>query len=260
MATTKTQPFRVLRETPQLATSPLDLDVFHIVIQHDAKTKTDVVLWKDILKIYKNARHIRNGSVYIPFLRDSDFNDLEPLRVQAIPDTVLDIILEDAIIDPLDNPTAENVNKLDQSSAISPTQTGDNDLYSSTNVTTEIPAIVECTIQDRNKEQLNMDSQDNIPYTSDNKYEDLDETDGEYDDESRALRIALKTANQGQANAQFNVGLMYDNGKGVKRDNLEAMEWYLKAAEQGHANAQFNVGKMYRNGDGVPQDYSKATE
>ncbi|KAF9407705.1 hypothetical protein BGZ76_006060, partial [Entomortierella beljakovae] len=260
MATTKTQPFRILRETPQLATSTLDLEVFHIVIEYDVITEKDVVLWKDIQKVYKNARHIRNGPVYIPFLRDSSFNDLNPLRIQAIPETVLDIILEDTITDPLDNLTAENVNKLDQSSAISPTQTGDNDLNSYTNVTIVIPVIDEYTIHDRNKEQLNMDSQDNIPDTSDNEYEDLDESDGEYDNELRALRITLKAANQGQANAQLNIGLMYDNEQGATRDKLEAMEWYLKAAEQGHANAQFNVGKMYHKGQGVPQDYSKAME
>ena len=62
------------------------------------------------------------------------------------------------------------------------------------------------------------------------------------------------------AGAQFNLGVMYDNGEGVPQDYVEAMKWYHKAAEQGHAGAQFNLGLMYANGNGVPQDYAKAAK
>ena len=61
-------------------------------------------------------------------------------------------------------------------------------------------------------------------------------------------------AEQGHANAQFNLGLMYSNGEGVPEDDAEAVKWYRKAAEQGYANAQFNLGLMYLNGEGVPED------
>ena len=46
---------------------------------------------------------------------------------------------------------------------------------------------------------------------------------------------------------------MYDNGRGVPQDDTEAVKWYRKAAEQGHAEAQNNLGVMYLNGRGVPQ-------
>ncbi len=49
-------------------------------------------------------------------------------------------------------------------------------------------------------------------------------------------------AMQGYANAQYNLGLMYDNGQGVVQDYAEAVRWFRKAAEQGDAKAQFNVG------------------
>ena len=63
-----------------------------------------------------------------------------------------------------------------------------------------------------------------------------------------------KAADQGNAEAQNNLGLMFDHGRGVRRDFVEARKWYLKAAEQGHANAQYNLALLYANGQGVPQD------
>ena len=47
---------------------------------------------------------------------------------------------------------------------------------------------------------------------------------------------------------------MYDNGDGVAEDDAEAVKWFRLAAEQGLANAQHNLGVMYDNGEGVPQD------
>src|SRR6188768_1068901 len=61
-------------------------------------------------------------------------------------------------------------------------------------------------------------------------------------------------AEQGDATAQYNLGVMYDTGKGVPQDYPEARKWFLKAAEQGHSDAQYNLGVMYDTGKGVPQD------
>ena len=54
--------------------------------------------------------------------------------------------------------------------------------------------------------------------------------------------------------AQFNVGAMYNTGRGVKEDADRAFEWFEKAAKQGLAVAQFNVGFSYHYGRGVKQD------
>ena len=51
---------------------------------------------------------------------------------------------------------------------------------------------------------------------------------------------------------------MYDNGQGVMQDYQAAVRWYRFSAEQGEVNAQFNLGVMYANGDGVQQDYVRA--
>ena len=77
-------------------------------------------------------------------------------------------------------------------------------------------------------------------------------------DFATALREWTPLAVQGHADAQFNLGVMYYNGKGVPQDYKTAVKWYTLAAEQGDADAQFNLGLMYYNGLGVPQDYKTA--
>ena len=65
-------------------------------------------------------------------------------------------------------------------------------------------------------------------------------------------------AENGDANAQYNLGVMYDNGYGIPENDAEAAKWYRLAAEQGNANAQFSLGDMYSNGEGVPQNNTRA--
>ena len=67
-------------------------------------------------------------------------------------------------------------------------------------------------------------------------------------DYATAFEEMLPIAEQGDANAQFNLGFMYDNGEGVPQDYAEAVRWYRLAAEQGNAFAQVNLGVMYANG------------
>ena len=77
-------------------------------------------------------------------------------------------------------------------------------------------------------------------------------------DYAAAFKLWKPLADQGTAEAQGNLGLMYDNGQGVPQDYAEALKWYRKAADQGEANAQFNLGVMYSKGQGVPQEYVEA--
>jgi len=75
-----------------------------------------------------------------------------------------------------------------------------------------------------------------------------------------ALKEWRPLAEQGYADAQSNLGVMYLNGTGVLQDYAEAMKWYRLAAEQGLASAQNNIGFMYENGNGVLQDYAEAVK
>ncbi len=73
-----------------------------------------------------------------------------------------------------------------------------------------------------------------------------------------ALREWQPLAEQGEATAQYNLGIMYKKGQGVPHDYAEAVKWYRRAAEQGSPGAQYNLGIMYGEGQGVPQDYVQA--
>ena len=55
-------------------------------------------------------------------------------------------------------------------------------------------------------------------------------------------------AEQGIAEAQYKLALMYSRGEGISRDDKEAVKWYRLAAEQGIAGAQSNLGLMYEKG------------
>ena len=74
------------------------------------------------------------------------------------------------------------------------------------------------------------------------------------EDDAEAVRWYRLAADQEYAIAQFNLGLMYRHGEGVPEDDVEAVRWYRLAAEQGNAVAQNNLGNMYYNGEGVPED------
>lgn len=79
-------------------------------------------------------------------------------------------------------------------------------------------------------------------------------------DYSTALRLFRPLAEQGNANAQYNLGNMYGWGNGVPRNYPEAVQWFRLAAEQGHATAQYNLGVMYDQGKGVPENRAEAVK
>jgi len=80
----------------------------------------------------------------------------------------------------------------------------------------------------------------------------------EREDYIAAISFFKKSAEQGNAYAQYSLGQMYRQGRGVTQDYKQAASWYQKAAEQGFAYAQVNLGMMYDQGLGVTQDYKQA--
>ena len=77
-------------------------------------------------------------------------------------------------------------------------------------------------------------------------------------DFATALKEWTPLAEAGDVDAQYNLGIMYDNGYGVPQDYAEAVKWYRLAAEQGNVDAQYNLAIMYDNGKGVLQDDQEA--
>ena len=77
-------------------------------------------------------------------------------------------------------------------------------------------------------------------------------------DYGKALKWYHLAAMQEDAEAQFSLGRMYENGKGTTQDYKKAVEWYRLAAKQGYADAQDFLGTMFSLGHGVTQDFVRA--
>jgi TPR repeat protein len=75
---------------------------------------------------------------------------------------------------------------------------------------------------------------------------------------TQAVYWYVKAADQGYAQAQFNLGVLYEDGRGVTKDYVEAAKLYLLAAQEGLDEAQFRLGRLFYNGRGVPEDIEKA--
>jgi TPR repeat protein len=77
--------------------------------------------------------------------------------------------------------------------------------------------------------------------------------------EEQLITRLQRVAEQGDANAQYNLGKYYYNGDTIKRDYEQAVYWYKQAAEQDNADAQYNLGKCYEYGYGVEKNCEQAT-
>ena len=102
-----------------------------------------------------------------------------------------------------------------------------------------------------------------------NSVEDFQDGEDAYyrGDYTTALKKLRLLAEQGHARAQYRLGVMYADGRGVPQDDIEAVKWFRKAlkklrllAEQGDAGAQFSLGGMYYNGWGVQKDEAEAVK
>lgn len=77
-------------------------------------------------------------------------------------------------------------------------------------------------------------------------------------DYATAFNEFMSLAKTGDAGAQLQLGLMFDNGLEKEQDYNQAFNWYRQSANKGNAHAQFNVAEMMALGQGTAQDHSKA--
>jgi len=75
-----------------------------------------------------------------------------------------------------------------------------------------------------------------------------------------AMKMFITLANQGDAQAMYNLGIMYMSGQGTPKNDKTAFDWYSKAAHSGHPDAINNVASFYWEGIGVEKNQQKALE
>lgn len=74
----------------------------------------------------------------------------------------------------------------------------------------------------------------------------------------KAVEVYRQSAEEGNAEAQFDIGYAYYTGEGIGRDYTSAAMWFKRSAKQQFAKAMYNLAYCYMNGRGVPRDYDKA--
>ena len=80
----------------------------------------------------------------------------------------------------------------------------------------------------------------------------------EMEDYDRALYYLSFEAVQGNATAQYNLGLMYKDGIGVDKDNEEALGWFTLGSDNGHMLSKYALGLLYYHGKGTSLNFNKA--
>lgn len=82
--------------------------------------------------------------------------------------------------------------------------------------------------------------------------------EGVSQDDAQTAYWLQKAAAAGIGPAECDLGYLYETGRGVPKDYPKAAQWYGAAAAQGIANSQYNLGLLYVHGYGVPKDYTQA--
>lgn len=77
-------------------------------------------------------------------------------------------------------------------------------------------------------------------------------------DTSDSLHAIRQAAQQGHAQAQYNLGCLYASGENLPRDTEQACYWYTQAAQQGYADAQYNLGCLYASGEEATRNTGQA--
>ncbi|MGS0367861.1 tetratricopeptide repeat protein, partial [Escherichia coli] len=77
-------------------------------------------------------------------------------------------------------------------------------------------------------------------------------------DYTQAYNYFTLAAQQGLAQAEYSLGMLYLQGRGVTANPVQAKNWLTKAAKQGEISAQFNLALLYTRGDGVKKDNNQA--
>ncbi|KAF9295593.1 hypothetical protein BGZ88_001826 [Linnemannia elongata] len=91
-------------ERPQQGVQALHLTsrnkTVHIATHFDSFLENEIILWSDVLVVFRGALYLQHGTKVIPFLKGNDFRDLDPVRLACIPEVTLEVVLDDVPTDP----------------------------------------------------------------------------------------------------------------------------------------------------------------
>ncbi|KAG0365483.1 hypothetical protein BGX24_004131 [Mortierella sp. AD032] len=279
-----TQAFRIIHKIQQ----PLDTNsfsssfttlslptgdnVFLIDCHTDPETKKDFILWEDIQQICSDVAFVKNETKVVPYLKGADFRPLEPRRIAAVPNIVLDVVAggdSPATPAPIPGkaaysltPQLDRINRDDSSSRASHPRTprrnpveGDPGTAMENYNYMKNPADAIARIAPHGTFEGHATAKQH----KDNDNDDDDDNDN--GDNTPAIMTLLAKANLGDTGAEVTLGDKYRSGIGVPQNYSTALMWYQKAADKGHAHALYYIGCMYDQGLGeLEQDTAEGFE
>ncbi|KAG9062203.1 hypothetical protein KI688_006535 [Linnemannia hyalina] len=275
------QGFRSVQKSEPHSTTSVPFDspnITHIDCYTDPDTNKDFILWEDIQQAFDEAIFVRNKTRMLPFVRGKDHRILEPRRIAAVSDVVLDVVVADKPIATTDTETADTIASLQRAvqelslniprqtpieiAAHSPPCGGepeapqDNNHIDSPENTTPLrgPQALEYHSQDNNYGNA-IDTQHSE--ATSNATKRLDDPQDETAAKDMDLMQTMIHAYQGDVHAQVALGDRYKDGREVHQDRHTALDWYLKAAERHHPRAQYNIGLLYEKVHDEEGDYSE---
>ncbi|KAF9427092.1 hypothetical protein BGZ76_002474 [Entomortierella beljakovae] len=263
----------VTKATTSTLTSDPEEDIIFITPIFDQELEMDVIYWKQIEDKFENALYIQNNFNGLGFIKDFDRDILLlPLRINAILDVTLEVVVEN----PIDE-TEYNTLKSSSSMMEYCTERNPKDGGLSTDASAPIqPSDAPNNQGDLQESSLTLADYKTLQCQVENGGRGLTLAKAEsgdieaqtdigiiyyifFLDYSKAVEWMFRAANQGYARAQRNIGHRYHFGEGLPKDYLLAMEWYMKAAEQNDPIAQNYVALIYQKRGGIA-NYAKAME
>ncbi|KAG0374141.1 hypothetical protein BGX24_010790 [Mortierella sp. AD032] len=236
------QGLRSVAKSYRYTAAPIDpASVSYVDIRTDPVSKQRFVLWEDILKVFKGALHVRDAAKVLPFSRDTGLQTVQPRRVAADPNVVLDVVVDASV-------TADGVATSVTTNARRNPAYGLEEVAMDNYRNIDNPAFLPAArgpqlhTSDRTTPS---NAEPHYPSGTNRPRAPQEYTDVFIPTDPTEKYIHMMVgARLGDKDAQAAVGDMYRDGQVVPKDLQAARDWYSKAAEQGHAIAQRNLSSL----------------
>ncbi|KAG0266074.1 hypothetical protein BGZ95_003112 [Linnemannia exigua] len=277
------QAVRRVYENEQPTNNSTPAGAIFLVCHSDASLNKDIILWDDILAAFKeDVIHVRYGAIILPFLKGSNFKNLDPLRIAKIPGATLDIVVKCQL-------GGKDLSVESLREAIPTRQENKNTSPIPVSLTSPIPASMTSPILIPMTSPIPTFNTTAAPVrptsfgglvevatqiSTHDDYDDYDDNGDDDDDsvfspEAREVKIAqphiaaINNSNTITVKEPMNSNSSISSSRDSQRrssPSAENLAKTMKKASQGDKHAQNILGDIYKNGRGVTRSYRTAMD
>ncbi|KAF9901565.1 hypothetical protein EC991_006013 [Linnemannia zychae] len=241
--------------------------IAHLGVHADASSGKNIVLWDDVVQAFKDALHVRHGTRILPFLKGPDFKNLEPSRFAAVPNSILDVVVEDQTTDNSAVPSQEST----PTSTMEPISQQEIIVANMAQRRNPVYGLVEAAMENlthidrpnkfaRGPQLYPANSPKDRPQNSVISRQPPDIKPPP--DDKQPQRLQPKAIQQHSSKYKFenfDAQTMLEDLNGADAAVIqESIDVLQMAVEREDAEYQYRIGLQYVDGQGVAQDFSKA--